>query len=102
MRLFIDDERFPPDDGNEWFIARSYKDAVAWMTNHRITYISIDHDLGDGVPTGADIVNWMIEHDLDTGGRFIPENFQFYVHSQNPVGKENIISKLEGYLPFRG
>ena len=29
--LFLDDERFPPDDGRDWVIARSYGDAmVVW------------------------------------------------------------------------
>jgi hypothetical protein len=99
--LFIDDERFPPNDGKDWDIVRSGGSAIEYMlTNNEWNYISFDHDLGLGM-TGYDVVNWMIEHDQDMGGSFIPQDFDFYVHSQNNVGAENIRFKLRAYLDQR-
>ncbi len=100
-KLFLDDERFPPDDGAEWMVIRTVADAIDFMINECPAFISFDHDLGENQPTGYDLVNWMIERDLDEGCNFIPTDFEFYVHSQNPVGAENIRSKLTSYLVQR-
>jgi hypothetical protein len=62
-------------------------------------FISFDHDLG-GEDTAMIVVNWMIEKDLDNPG-FIPANFDFIVHSANPIGKQNIQGKLSSYLKQR-
>lgn len=100
MRMFIDDERFPPDDGNEWLICRSSRDAISHMEDGCPAFISFDHDLG-GEDTAMQVVDWMINIDLNFQGRFIPADFDFYVHSQNSVGRENIELKLRRYLRFR-
>lgn len=100
MRLFIDDERYPPDDGNIWVIVRDTATAIAYLEDGCPKFISFDHDLGDGLDAIA-VVNWMIDKDLDEQGRFIPADFDFYVHSQNPVGVKNINSKLRQYLAQR-
>jgi len=60
--------------------------------------ISFDHDLG-GDDTARTVVQWMINQDLDTG--FIPDDFEFRVHSQNPVGAQFIQQTLTRYLAFR-
>lgn len=100
FKLFIDDERMPPAKGT-WVIARSSSDSITVLQNAGCPdFISFDHDLG-GDDTAMVVVNWMIEKDLDDGGKFIPPSFQFYVHSQNSVGRENIQNKLDSYLKFR-
>ena len=38
--LFLDDERFPPDDGREWVVARSVVDAIAWRRRGRMRGLS--------------------------------------------------------------
>lgn len=99
--LFIDDERFPPrNDGREWMIARNWEDVMMCLRLHGMPgYVSFDHDLGDEY-TGYDIAKFLIE--LDMGDELkIPYDFEFYVHSQNPVGRDNIQSVLDGYLRFR-
>jgi len=58
-----------------------------------------DHDLG-GDDTAMRVVNWMIEKDMDKPG-WIPEPFNWDVHSANPVGKENLNSKLRCYMKQR-
>lgn len=100
-KLYLDDLRTPHEDG--FTILRSYEEAVTYIEEYGLPdLISFDHDLGvDEVGrlllTGYDFAKWLIEADLD--GRIdIPPTFDFIVHSQNPVGKENIEKLLEGYL----
>jgi len=107
--LFIDDERMPTDVtwGNEtfysvypWTIARSLNEVQELIGKQGFPdFVSLDHDLGDGEPTGHDIAKWLIKYDLDTGT--MPPDFQYYTHSRNPVGKANIDGLLSNYLNFR-
>lgn len=99
MKLFIDDERTPPDDGSEWIIARSSIQAIELCVDGCPSFISFDHDLG-GDDTAMIFVHWMVDMDLDEPG-FIPADFTFYVHSQNPIGRQNIEQYLNRYLIYR-
>ncbi len=101
--LFLDDERIPATTDDHVFIARDYDSAIILVTYHNKcpTYISFDHDLGLDSLTGYDFAKWLVEKDLDEDGKFIPPTFYFDVHSQNPVGKENIEEYLNGYLKCR-
>lgn len=115
--LFIDDERNPVVSGWKkvvaaicavfgvtlfpgWKVVRSYDEAIACMKMHGCpVFVSFDHDLGIG-KDGYDIAKWMVEQDMDNPG-WMPENFHYYVHSQNPVGKANISQYLNTYLMYR-
>lgn len=106
--LFIDDERFPPDDGREWVIARTYGEALFEVLGRGFpSYISFDHDLGENKKTGHDIAKQLVENDIISGDREsreayrFPDNFAFYVHSQNPIGKANIEGLLNNYLTHK-
>jgi len=97
--MFIDDERNPISKYD--IIVRSSNEAIDWMEKNGCPdFISFDHDLG-GDDTAMNVVNWMIEKDLDSSGSFIPKEFQFAVHSANPVGAKNIEMKLQKYLEDR-
>lgn len=97
MNLFIDDERYPPNDGTNWTIVRSSSEAIEYVLNHGCpTFISFDHDLG-GEDTAMVFLHWLIEKDMDQPG-FIPAELTFAVHSQNPIGARNLKCLLEGYL----
>lgn len=99
--LFIDDERFPPEDGQQWVIARSAIDVAMEVSSRGMpSFISFDHDLGENRVTGHGIAKLLIGLDQD-GVHTFPDNFRFYVHSQNPVGKLNIESLLFSYLSFK-
>jgi len=50
--------------------------------------------------SGYDIAKWLVEMDI-AGKYLIPEDFEFNVHSANPIGKENIETYLNNYLEFR-
>lgn len=109
--LFIDDERFPPrNDGRKWVIARDYEEVMMCLRRNGMPgYISFDHDLGTtDKHTGYDIAKALVELDMSaddvntTEETFpFPEDFEFYVHSQNPVGKENIESYLNNYFKVK-
>lgn len=95
--MFIDDERFPPDNGKNWFICRNMMEVKQLIRIKGFpVFCSFDHDLGENEPTGYDIVKWMVECDMNNS--IIPYEFTFYVHSQNPVGAKNIREYLNNYL----
>lgn len=104
--LFVDDERHPAltDEqawGDRMRIARSSDQAIALM--HQLgapSWLSLDHDLG-GEDTAMSVVDWMIERDLDEDGRFLVQDMEWDVHSQNSVGAKNLEGKLGGYLRWK-
>lgn len=96
--FFLDDERFPPNDGKNWIILRNLREVQAELDKGNFPdYVSFDHDLGEREPTGMDVARLLIEHHMDSPHL---KFFEYYVHSQNPVGKENIEKYIEGYLDF--
>lgn len=102
--LFIDDERSPPrNDGRNWVVARDWEDVMMSLRIHGMPgYISFDHDLGDQKHTGYDIAKYLVELDMAGDPDFaLPDDFDYYVHSQNPIGKRNIEAYLDNYLEFK-
>lgn len=100
-QMFLDDERFPVDE--TMVIVRSVFDAITVMEKRGCPeFISFDHDLGPECQTGMDLAKWLVEFDQYRKGKFIPANFSFRVHSQNPVGKANIEGLMNQYLKIRG
>jgi hypothetical protein len=99
MKIFLDDERFPPAPEDEWVVVRSFNELVQVVSARGYPeFVSFDHDLGVG-PNGMDCVKYLVLLDMDTGA--MPKDFSFYVHSQNCVGAQNIQGYLEGYLQFK-
>jgi hypothetical protein len=93
--LFIDDIRLC-DKG--CILAKTVEDAIDLINKNGFpNYISFDHDLGDNKKTGKDFVNIICENVLDKKWT-IPEDFTFQVHSDNPVGSENIRNFLNQLL----
>lgn len=104
-KLFLDDVRNPdwvhPHDPDGWTVCRNMDEAVATVNSQGWPrMISFDHDLGHNIPTGHDFAKWLVELDLNTAG--MPQDFDFVVHSANPVGAENIRILLSNYLRHRG
>jgi len=103
--LFIDDERLPPDDGKNWVTAKSSKTAINLVEALGYPdFISYDHDLG-GDDTSVEFLNWLIEQlvsELDSGkitSKYAVDTITaHYVHSQNPVGKQNIEGKISSFV----
>jgi len=111
IKLFIDDERFPEfinQKSEDFIIIRNYNDTIKFLKSLETIpeFISFDHDLGlDNNwkiwKTGMDIVKWIVEHDIKNNWKYITNNFQFSVHSQNPVWWKNISDYLNSYLKFK-
>jgi hypothetical protein len=108
-RLFIDDERDPGDvkwgssqdqelyRDADWFIARNWLEVLVYVLSLGFpSTISFDHDLGDGKMNGFEIAKKLSEIIMD--GVKLPPDFQFLVHSKNPVGAENINYYMKNFL----
>jgi hypothetical protein len=66
---------------------------VKIMLSHETVHVlSLDHDLGEGRPTGYDLVKWMAET-----GHWPIVGIQ--IHSANPVGVSNMKATIERYAP---
>ncbi len=93
--IFLDDIRDPLSD--EWIVVRdavtAYHHIVdAWVAGRTIV-ISLDHDLGEDMPTGYDLLNW-IELDIAIDDHLHP-NISFQIHSANPVGRDNMARAIK-------
>ena len=98
-KLFLDDERYPPKEtegfriDNSWVISRNVDDAIWYVTNYGMPFfISFDHDLGAFKQTGMDFAKWLVNYILYNNVSL--DDFDFFVHSQNPCGAENIRSLM--------
>jgi len=104
MKLYLDDTRRP----KSYFdvIVGSYEEAVRYVKKNGIPkFISFDYDLGcdeNGiiVKSGYDFAKWLVEMDIENKYKF-PKEFDFNVHSANPIGKNKIEAILNNYLLFR-
>lgn len=97
--VFLDDERFPPNDGKPWVIIRKFEDFIWHVARHGLPeFVSFDHDIqdfkDDEERTGYTCVQWLIEYMMDNN---IKKPIDFYVHSQNPIGKKNIEGLLNNW-----
>jgi len=93
MQVYLDDMRDPPGNPHDWIVLRSFYELVGFVHEtglFPIRLISFDHDLGDSygrpLKTGYDAAVWLTEFSEDD---FCPD-FQYQIHSSNPVGRENI------------
>lgn len=102
-KLWIDDERDPPD--NTWSVARSSCEASAYIGSPDMKpgfapdwfpeHISFDHDLG-GSDTVMLFLKWFELHYPNA-----IKHFEWNVHSENPVGRANIISFMTSWKNSR-
>lgn len=94
MRVWLDDRKLPPSDGNFWVWIKTSEDLLDEIHRGNITYISFDHDLGtrkDGSIDEAIVVAKCIE-ELAAENKLTPIGWD--VHSENPVGRDNIIAAM--------
>lgn len=95
--LFLDDERDPSFvGGGEWVVCRSTDEAVTETLSRGCppSVMSLDHDLG-GTDTSMRYLRWVTD-------QYENWEFSYRVHSQNPVGRDNIVSLLESYRRAHG
>lgn len=116
-KIYLDDCRTPIQ--GKWVVVRTYDEFVNKVNElglDSIYLISLDHDLGDGAmkelingngeinydniteKTGLDAAKFLASLSLELR---IPLP-QITVHSFNPIGSDNIISCINGYLKYCG
>ena len=81
MKLYVDDLRNPPDDS--WYVVRTAEEAIVILSSMCATHVSLDHDLGDNVPPGYDVLLWL-EREIITNDYPMPE---IIIHTANPSAK---------------
>lgn len=112
--LFLDDVRKPEQvtwvklPKVKWTIARNFKEFTHTIKTKGLPdRIAFDHDLAfdynldnsswspppNREPTGYDCAMWLIKY-IDKSGTSFPE---YYIHSMNPIGAENIDSLIKSY-----
>jgi hypothetical protein len=92
-KFFLDDIRDPPD--NDWVVARSVSEAIDKLKIMGTPdEMSLDHDLGENVPTGYDFVVWLCE---GTGQKYFPKD-HIKIHSANPVGRGRMEAAIRNFL----
>ena len=95
MPLYLDDLRPTPEGFDRVY---SYEEFVGYLEIKGLPdFISFDHDLGEDL-SGYDCAKYLVEYCL-AHQRPLPD---YQVHSQNPVGKENIERLLENFRSFEG
>lgn len=91
-------EKMNTFDKHEFFT--TVEGAIDWMEKNGCPhFISFDNDLRRNLE-GKDLVKWITEKDMDMEYKFIPDDFEFFVHSQNIEAKKAINSLLGDYLEF--
>ena len=93
MPLYLDDLRPTPEGFDRVY---SYEEFVAYLERKGLPdFISFDHDLGEDL-SGYDCAKYLVAYCL--AHQHPLPNYQ--VHSQNPVGRENIERLLENFKNF--
>lgn len=92
---------------DNWFIAKCYQDFVDIVTENGIPeFVSYDHDLSDEHYVDGDIGVWKDNYKEKSGfecAKWLKDycrkagiqHPEFAVHSQNPIGYENIMRLLK-------
>ena len=89
MKLFLDDERTPPEG---WTHVRWPQEAIEILKTGEVTEISLDHDLGDDAHgTGYDVILWIEEAVAMQG--FVPP--KILVHSANTSARQKMEAGIE-------
>jgi hypothetical protein len=86
VKLFIDDERQPPNAG--WLVARNFENAVAIMTQYRdtLTDVSFDNDLGLRLE-GRDALKFLVDNAIAVT--------HINIHSQNHIAERWMLDYVQ-------
>lgn len=100
-KIFIDDVRTPNmvfsgEETEGWTVCKSSQEAINLVqaNGYLPQSIAFDHDLG-GEDTSIKFIVWMVNAHLDE--RIKGKVPDFSVHSDNPCGKQNIVSKMNSW-----
>lgn len=83
LKVYLDDVRFQPKG---WILARTVKETIDLLKSGDVVELSLDHDLGDDVSNGYDVVLWIEEN-------VVMNNFNppvIHVHSANVSARKKM------------
>ena len=84
MRVYLDDERTPPDG---WMLVALPEEAIDLLKQGVVEELGLDHDLGDDAHgTGYDVVLWIERAVVEDG--FKPPHIK--VHSANTSARQKM------------
>lgn len=91
-KLYIDDERLPPESRPDFILAKTYHEAITIIEEKGIPeHISFDYYL-DRHFTGLDVAMWLITHceyhDLEP-------NFTYQCHSSDKSARRDLVEFLD-------
>ena len=91
MRVWLDDKRPMPADFDKHVVDAIH--AIRLLQTRKVTFISLDHDLGDRtiVGEGNDVAKFI---EFAAYQNMIPR-LEWAIHSQNPVGEKNMLVALQ-------
>ena len=121
--LFLDDDAFHPEGirnpekyypliGRNDLLAKmqtfdtivkftNVEDAIDYIRNNGCpNFISFDNDLQRDLE-GRHLAKWLTDRDIDSGFAFFPDDFDWFVHSQNPIASKAINGLLVPYMEYR-
>lgn len=95
MKIYLDDERKTPDG---WVRTYTAVDTIELLRKGEATHLSLDHDLGDDIKygTGYTVIKWLEE--MVYSGKPEMAIPHITIHSQNPVGIDNMKRGLKSIL----
>jgi hypothetical protein len=100
--------KYQPFKDEDWIIVRNYDEFVNCVQKRGIpNLVAFDHDLSyehyrtNDVEkfvekTGFDCAKWLCDYCMEHNCKF-PD---YYIHSMNPVGKNNIENYIENYKKY--
>lgn len=107
--LFLDDQCVPDSDGiiirkpevidpsRTYISFTNVADSISYILKNGLpTFISFDHDLADKNVSGYNLAKFIVEYDMQF--HCMPNEFDYQVHSANPIGTQNIIGLFSSYL----
>lgn len=87
MWVYLDDIR---EVKPGYVLAKTYKECIEYLKSGKVERLSLDHDLGTN-KSGYDVCKWMVENNIK-----VP---MIFIHTANPVGRDNMKQLLERYFP---
>lgn len=83
MKVYLDDIRETPEG---WTRTYNVQETIDLIKTGQVTHLSLDNDLGSGLPEGWKVMEWLEEEVIQNGFTAIPQRFRF--HTDNTVRRD--------------
>jgi len=85
MKIYLDDERYPPIG---WIRTKNVNSTITLLKTGRVVSLSLDHDLGTNKECGYDVLLWIEEQVFTNKTYKLPNNI--YIHTANPSARKKM------------